>query len=171
MFTQIVAFAFMLVTALSSGGYSAANDWVIREDGVGPVKVGMTVSQLNKILHEKFSFPEQKEDQPCFYVNPAKHPHISFMIEDGRLARVDVDAPGTPTAEGVQVGDSELRAKRVYGPRLKIEPHAYTGPVGHYLTIRSKDGRYGIRFETDGKKIDNLYAGRMQAVEYIEGCL
>jgi hypothetical protein len=152
-------------------GSSLANDtWVVREDGVGPVKIGMTLSQLNTVLHSKFSMPAAKDNQGCFYVNPSKHPRIAFMIEDGRLVRIDVEIAGVATSEGIQVGDSESRALRVYGFRLKVEPHAYTGPEGHYLTARSKDGRFGRRFETDQGKITMFYAGRYKAIQYIEGC-
>ncbi|MBZ5550851.1 MAG: hypothetical protein LAO22_23325 [Acidobacteriia bacterium] len=130
----------------------------------------MSLSQLNTVLGEKFSMPADKEDRGCFYVSSSKHPRISFMIEDGRFVRIDVESAGVATSEGIQVGDSESRALKVYGPRLKIEAHAYTGPEGHYLTARSKDGRFGVRFETDQEKITMFYAGRYDAIQYIEGC-
>jgi hypothetical protein len=142
-----------LTLALASIATLAADDvWVIREDGVGPAKIGMTISQLNTVLGEKFAMPREKDDQACFDVQPTKHSHISFMIEDGRLSRVDVDAPGISTTEGIQVGDSEAKAQRVYGSRLKVEPH-HSIDEGHYLTVRSRDGRYGTRFETEKGKI------------------
>jgi hypothetical protein len=144
--------------------------WVIREDGAGPAKVGITLSQLNSVLGERFSMPKDKDDQGCFYVKPAKHRHIAFMIEDGRFVRVDVDAPGISTTEGIQVGDFEAKALRVLGHRLKVEPHQFIED-GHYLTIRSHDGRYGIRFETEKGKIQSFYAGRFEAVQAVEGCL
>ena len=64
--------------------------WVIRQDGVGPAKIGMTLPQLNAVLGETFAKPSEKGSEgeggdACFYVNPAKHPHVSFMIEHGRL--------------------------------------------------------------------------------------
>src|SRR5579859_4413644 len=40
----------------------ADNVWVVRPDGVGPVKVGMSLSQLNAALHETFSMPDDKDD-------------------------------------------------------------------------------------------------------------
>jgi hypothetical protein len=151
-------------------GSSLANDtWVVREDGVGPVKIGMTLSQLNTALHEKFSMPAAQDDQGCFYVSPGKHPHIAFMIEEGRLVRIDVESAGVATPEGIQVGDSESHARQVYGSRLKVEPQKYID-TGHYLTVRSEDGRYGIRFETDQGKITMFYAGRYDAIQYVEGC-
>jgi hypothetical protein len=163
----------ILLTALALFSMSivqGSDDWVVREDGVGPVKVGMTLSELNTVLHENYSMPKSKGDRGCFYVRSADHPHAAFMIEDGRLARVDVDGPGISTVEGIQVGDSEEHARQVYGSRLKVEAHAYILD-GHYLTIRSPDGRYGIRFETEKGRIQRFYAGRYGAVQYTEGCL
>lgn len=151
--------------------YAAFDSWIIRFDGTGPIKIGMSLSQLSAVLHERFLMPEEKDEQACFYVNPAKHPGISIMIEDGHVTRIDVERRGIATAEGIRVGDSEARAVQVYGQKLKVEPHAYTGPLGHYLTVRSSDGRYGIRFETDGNKVVSFYAGQQQAISYIEGCL
>jgi hypothetical protein len=148
------------------GACFAADIWVVRQDGVGPAKVGMNLPQLNMALHEKFAMPESKEDQGCFYVTASKNPQVSFMIQSGLLVRVDVDRSGLATTEGVQVGDSEEHVKQVYGSRLKVEPHHYTD--GHYLTLRS--GKYGIRFETDQGKVSTFYAGTFEAIQYIEGC-
>jgi len=160
-----------LTLALVSMAVVAADDaWVVRQDGVGPAKVGMTLSQLNTALGEKFAIPIEKDGQACFEVQSTKHPHVSFMIEDGHLSRVDVDAPGITTTEGLQVGDSEAKALRVYGPRLKVEPHHYIDD-GHYLTVRSTDGRYGIRFETEKAKITSFYSGRFASVQLVEGCV
>ncbi|HEY2390175.1 MAG TPA: hypothetical protein VGK22_03300 [Candidatus Angelobacter sp.] len=153
-----------------SFGSSASSAWVVRFNSTGPVKIGMSLSQLNAALHEKFSMPEDKDEQACFYAEPAKHPGVAIMIEKGYVTRVDVFRPDISSAEGIRIGDSEARAKQVYGNKLKIEPHAYTGPEGHYLTARSSDGLYGIRFETDGKKILSFYAGKKAAISYIEGC-
>ena len=150
---------------------TASDLWIVRFDGTGPIKVGMSLSELNTALHESFSMPQDNEEQGCFYVSPAKHPGISFMLEDGHVARVDVQRRGISTSKGIKIGDSEVRAVQVYGNRLKVEPHAYTAPEGHYLTVLSPDRRYGIRFETDKGKIVNFYAGRREAIAYIEGCL
>jgi hypothetical protein len=160
-----------LTLALASIVAFASDDaWVVRQDGVGPAKVGMTLSQLNTALGEKFAMPIEKDGQACFEVQSTKYSHISFMIEDGHLSRVNVDAPGITTTEGLQVGDSEAKALRAYGPRLKVEPHHYIDD-GHYLTVRSTNGRYGTRFETEKGKITSFYSGQFASVQLVEGCL
>jgi hypothetical protein len=157
---------FGVLVILTAAVCFASDGWIVRDDGVGPVKIGMSLPQLNTALHEKFAMPENKEDQGCFYVNPTKHPQVSFMIENSRLVRVDVDKSGVATDKGVQVGDSEERVRQVYGPRLEIGQHHYTD--GHYLTVRS--GGRGIRFETDQGKVSTFYAGTFEAIQYVEGC-
>lgn len=128
----------------------AAERWVIREDGVGPVRIGMSLSQLKVVLHEKLS-EDEFGSEVCFYVRARGHDHLAFMIEDGRISRIDIEAPGIETSTGVQVGDSETRLRQVYGARLRITEHKYID-TGHYFTVRSQDGRYGVRFETDTRK-------------------
>jgi hypothetical protein len=85
------------------------------------------------------------------------------------VARIDVDAPGVFTFAGLQVGDSEAHARKVYGPKLKVSAHQYVD-TGHYLTVKSDDPRYGVRFETDNGKITMYYAGNYDAIQYVEGC-
>jgi len=108
----------ILVLAVAAQVPSA---WVLRTDGIGPVKIGMSLPELNAILQEHFSMPIDKGDQGCFYVTPRSHSQVSFMIEDGRLVRADVNKAGVSTVRGVHVGDTEAHVKSVYGPKLKIE--------------------------------------------------
>jgi len=67
----------------------AGNVPVVREDGAGPVKIGMSLPQLNRVLHESMLQPDE-EGLDCFSVTPTHYPHIAFMILDFRLARSDV---------------------------------------------------------------------------------
>jgi hypothetical protein len=157
-----------VLAIVSSAATLAVDTWALREDGIGPIKIGMTLPQLNVALHEKFKLPKAREDQGCFYAKPARH-HMSLMIENKHLVRIDIDKPGVPTEKGIQVGDSERHAPEIYGPETKVEEHKYN-PDGHYLTVRSKDRRYGIRFETDKGKIEEFYAGTFEAIQYVEGC-
>ena len=147
---------------------TATKTWVVSETGVGPFKIGMKLHELNAVLHEKLARDPQ-DDEACYYVTPSPHGHIAFMMIDGRVARVDVDTPGIATSSGIQVGDSEAHARQVYGSQMKVTPHKYVD-TGHYVTVRSVDGHYGIRFETDNGKITSFYAGTYEAIQYVEGC-
>jgi hypothetical protein len=148
---------------------SASDTWVVRFDGAGLVKIGMSVSELNATLNENYSMPAAKDQQGCFYLEVGKQPQVALMMIGGRLARIDVRGPGVSTSKGIQVGDSEAHAQTLYGDRLKVEPHKYIDG-GHYLTVRSNDETFGVRFETDQGKITVFYAGRYDAIQLVEGC-
>jgi hypothetical protein len=158
----------LLVTLLLVTTSFAGDAWVIREDGVGPVKVGMTLAQLSAALHQELA-ADERDEHGCFYINARWHDNVSFMIIDGHVARVEVAGPGVKTSTGIQVGDSEAQVRNVYGPKVKVIAHQYID-TGHYLTVRSADGRYGVRFETDKGKVTLFYAGKYDAIQYVEGC-
>ena len=109
----------------------------------------MSLPQLNAMLDEKLPLPPAKDDQACFYVTTKKQSKLSFMMLQGRLARIDVRDPGVTTTTGIQVGDSDKHALQVYGSRLKVGPHKYNGH-GQYLTAKSSDG-HPLR---DGRRKD-----------------
>ena len=154
---------------VAAGATAADEAWVVRPDGVGSVRIGMTLAQLNKALDENLQAPAAKSQADCFYVSTSKPVKLLFMMLEGRVARIDVREPGIKTASGIQVGDSEAHARKVYGARLKVEPQKYV-EHGHYLTAKTSDGRRGIRFEAVGGKITSYYAGRDQAIQLVEGC-
>ncbi|HJY89212.1 MAG TPA: hypothetical protein VJ255_03000 [Candidatus Acidoferrum sp.] len=116
------------------------------------MRIGMSLPRLNAMLDEKLPLPPAKDGQACFYVTTKKQPRLSFMMLQGRLARIDVRDPGVTTTTGIQVGDSDKRALQVYGSRLKVGPHKYIDH-GQYLTAKSSAGHCGIRFETEDGKI------------------
>jgi hypothetical protein len=127
---------------------------IVREDGIGPAKIGMSFAPLSSSLHQKPS-EEDSGSESRFYVHGRGHDHIDFMIIDARRVRIDLDAPGILTTSGLQVGDSEARARKVCGPKMKVVGHKYVDR-GRYLTGHSHDRRYGVRFETDKGKITML---------------
>src|ERR1700685_4220537 len=141
---SLMRFLFLPVLLVATS--SAGDAWVMRDDGAGPAKIGMTLAQLSAALHQKLT-EEDSGSENCFYVRERSHNHISFMFEDGKLARIDVNAPGIATSAGIQVGDSEAVARTAYEPKIKVTDPQYTDS-GHYLPVRSSDGHYGIRFET-----------------------
>ena len=151
---------------------AAAPPSVVRFDGIGPVRVGMSLSQLNRALHTAYTLPSDPEERSCFWVDVPDESGVVAMILEGHVARVDVVKTDTvtSTSEGIHNGDSEAQAIRVYGTRLKIRPHAYDPENGHYLTLLSPDRKYGIRFEAFDGKISRYYAGSVKAISYIEGC-
>ena len=93
------------------------------------------------------------------------------MMIDGRVASIEIDSCQLKTRSGAKIGDVESVVKKLY-PGIEINKHAYDDN-GHYLTFIPKDAvdsEYRLLFESDGKKVTTMRAGRMPEIEWVEGC-
>jgi hypothetical protein len=127
----------------------------------------MTVKQASKALGLQMFSTDGDPPSGCRYFRARRGlSNISFMVLEGEIARVDTTSRAYRTAGGARVGDTEARIKRLYGGRVKVEPHKYTD--GHYLIVG--DGKRAIIFDTDGKKVLLIRAGRYPEVDWVEGC-
>jgi hypothetical protein len=91
------------------------------------------------------------------------------MIDEGRIARIEIDSTNVATAAGARVGDSEARIEQLYPKRVTVTPHKYV--EGHYLTVNAADdSSFAIVFETERWKVTRYRAGRKPAVGFVEGC-
>lgn len=158
---------------------TAARDtaWTLRHDGIGPIRVGMTVEEARAALGGEFTAPGPDvgvSDSPeaCRYARSGRFPTgVWVMLEGVRVVRVEVDSGTTATAEGARIGDSEARINEIYPGRVTVWPHKYTD--GHYLYVRpaeASDTTRLIIFETDGRQVLRFRGGQKPQVEYVEGC-
>jgi hypothetical protein len=147
--------------------------WRVGLRSFGPVRFGMTLAQASAALHEPLQLEDAEGD--CGYTYPASlPPGTSFMVVEGRIARVDVDSGATETLSGARIGSTETEIRRLYPGRIRVRAHPYTGPEGHYLVFtprESIDAGFGLIFETDGRRVTSYRAGLHGPVQYIEGCL
>jgi hypothetical protein len=65
----------LAVLAVALGTASGNDTWIVREDGAGPVRIAMSLPQLNAMLDEKLPLPPAKDDQVCFYATTKKQPN------------------------------------------------------------------------------------------------
>lgn len=164
--TVLLAASFLI----SAAAFAAADGWRITTAGYGPVKIGMRVADAQRALGAKLVAEGPVDNAECHYLRP--EPAIEglwFMISDGRVVRIEVNAPGITTRSGVGVGDSEARVKEVL-PSAEVTPHKYVAPDGNYLTVWTRDRTAAVRFETLQGKVTSFYAGQVPQVEYVEGC-
>ena len=165
----ILTIALLLNASQSANAQSnrAAPEPVITFNSFGSLKVGMTVSKASKALG--VPLVKEGDDGDCFYVYPKSgFKDIAFMVSNGSIARIDVSKRSYSTERGARVGDTETRIKRLYKGMYKVTKHFYTD--GHYIEIDSKGRRYSIIFETDGKRVTYIRAGRSPEIGYVEGC-
>lgn len=149
----------------------AAGDWALRMDGIGPLQVGMGFDEANVVLGKRLEHtPLTMRDSPdCDEIELPGHKGVYLMFVDDVLVRVDMWEAGDRTDAGVEVGGPVQQVFDAYA-HVAAQRHAYDESE-RYLTVPSPDGKLAIRFETLHGKVGGMYAGRYQAIQYIEGCL
>jgi hypothetical protein len=149
---------------------SPAQDMTVTEYGIGNIHAGMTIEEAAQANGGGIA-PPRGGSSGCGYATLYKAPPgLAMMVENGKIARIEVRSGRTPTSFGARVGDSEARIKSLYAGRVVSTPHKYL-PGGHYLTVTPTDGSANrIVFETDGKAVTEFRSGALPAVEYVERC-
>ena len=145
--------------------------WTVRYDGIGPVRIGATVAELEATLGAQLARRDSLDPRCDYLRNPALVPGVWFMMVEGRIARIDIDSAGPATAEGVRIGDDAAKVTTLYAPRVVASPHKYTD--GQYLTVTPAapaDSGFRLIFETNGGKITHVRAGRLPEVGWVESC-
>jgi hypothetical protein len=144
----------------------------LRMDGIGSIRVGMTVDQAEQAAEIKLRV-DKEFTEACRYAFPVQGPrNLAFMSSYGKIVRVDVSPDSRiKTVSGIGVGDTEADVLRVYGDRIKREPHPYLHETGSYLVYRPAGERTLLLiFETDGKKVISFRSGVAEFVRATEGC-
>ena len=156
---------------------SAAADWTVYLRRAGPVRIGMSLAQVQRVLRDPSARLEGNTPEvplnKCAYLDSKSIPDgLGFMFAGGRVVRIDVFKAGIKTASGAEVGDTEARIKQLYSGHISIEPHHYDRE-GHYLNFSPVTGverKYGAVFETDGVKVTSSRTGTLAATALVEGC-
>tara|TARA_R110000850_G_scaffold265766_3_gene395743 strand:+ start:40071 stop:40670 length:600 start_codon:yes stop_codon:yes gene_type:complete len=166
--------------------------------GLGSIEIGTSEAVLQK---RGFSDPYRsahsqadEEYAACHYLsNETEYPGVHFMINEGRLVRIDIGENDAgimlKSLSGASIGMTETEIVSLYGDWIKIDRHPYLDAAGSYLILDSSDGRYKMIFETatsDGsgeqlsskpsggpnanKRVTDFRAGLAGPANYIEGC-
>ena len=148
-----------------------AEPWTIRVDGVGPIRYGMALADARAALRDSLIVTPPAGE--CGFTVPRGAPAgVRFMVEQGKIVRVDVDSSGVRTAAGAEVGMSEADARGRYPVGLRVQPHKYD-TKGRYQVLQvtqPADSARRLIFETDGQRVVRYRAGITPAVQYVEGC-
>ena len=171
-FAAVTLAVFSLTVSTVVAKVKLTNQSKLFINGIGAVRVGMTVPQAAKAADTQLV--GDPPNNSCYYVKPQNEPkNLSFMVTGGRISRVDVrQNTQITTLKGAKIGDTEAQIKSLYPGQIQVTPHKYV-PDGHYLTLIPKDRtarNYRVVFETGGKLVTEVRAGKLPEVEYVEGC-
>ncbi|HYW31858.1 MAG TPA: hypothetical protein VE869_10160 [Gemmatimonas sp.] len=156
--------------AATATATAAPAAWHMRPDGVEGVRIGMTTAEARTALGLPAAPPLAVGT--CEFIPTETLPkRLYLMAVSDTLVRIDVRDSTVVTVEGARVGSSEAQIRSIYGSAVRVEPHKYTGPVGHYMKIAAPgSSTLMIVFETDGARVTTYRVGRKPVVEWVEGC-
>ena len=138
--------------------------------GIGNLRVGMPVAALRRLGATGENYPDPEID--CSYWRTPRWPGLLMMVSGGRVVRIETEDRRYRTASGARIGMTEAEIRRLYGAAMRVEPHHYTGPDGHYLIYQARSEPYALLFETDPGtgRATQLRVGTWEAVQLVEGC-
>jgi hypothetical protein len=164
---RMKAIAALLAFALA-GAAPAPEVMTLR--GLGPLRVGLGTAELSRRFRARAGEPYPDPEVDCAYWTSPLYPGVQLMVSGGRLVRLETEDPRYRTPTGARVGMTESTLRRLYGARMRVEPHPYMGPEGKYLIVRARSEPLGLIIETWDGRARSLRVGYWRSVQLIEGC-
>lgn len=158
----------MIVGWIAALLLTAPWDQPLTFQGIGTLRIGTPVAALRRMGATGENYPDPEID--CSYWRTPRWPGLLMMVSGGRVVRIETEDRRYRTASGARIGMTEAAIRRLYGPAMRVQPHPYTGPQGHYLVYRARGAPYGLIIETDGARATQVRVGTWEAVQLIEGC-
>jgi hypothetical protein len=155
-------------TTLDLGDPTLTDDVEVSTVGIGDVRFGMTVEEAQEAAGTEL----ERQDggtETCWVVVPREAPEgVSFVVQDGKVERVDIAAAGVETPSGAGVGMSQSELEALFPDRLQG-----VDVLGgrQYTFVPNDPGEADLRiiFLTDGNQVVSYKAGRTPLVE-APGC-
>ncbi len=184
-FSKLVILFIGAVVVVSVWATSASGQSKLTEqsklaiNGIGPIRVGMTVDEASRAAGVKLVFVASGPDGiSCSQFKPeGELKDIAFMVTKGRIARVEIRDKRITTIRGARIGDTLDRIISLYPGQIQVIKAPLTSrPEGNskHLTFVPKDAvdkNYRIIFETTFDRVREFRSGKLPEVEFLEGCL
>ena len=160
--------------APSTGTAELTSDDVVTLRALGPVTLGMTVEEAvaasGLTLSQDFG---RASTDNCYYVTAgAGLPGVAFMVVDGAVVRVEINAPSViATRSGVRIGTSEASVREVYPNNIQQANDAVSeGQALAFVPNDEADADYRIYFAIDGGEVSSYRLGIRPPVDNLLGC-
>ena len=141
---------------------------VIGFDGVGPIKLGMTIAEARKAARTGI-VGGSEVTKGCRHdtVLPRRFGLTTLRFE-GKIRVLYVRRTAMPTAKGIRVNDSLARLQSKYGSKL-VERPSDVSPETRIFELHGK-GTREIQFSVKADRIVQIATGRRPEVDFSEGC-
>lgn len=148
-------------------------------NGFGPLRIGMTRAEVEAALGAD-SNPEAvggPDPESCDMFRPARAPEgLLVMVEKGVLTSVWLSGNTTvETDRALNIGDTAVEVKRVYGGAVEVSPHKYQAPPAEYVTVwtsvdHTSAAARGLKYTIGQDGTVDSIAGGGPSIDYVEGC-
>ena len=157
-----------------TGTAELTSDDVVTLRALGPVTLGMTVEEAvaasGLTLSQDFG---RASTDNCYYVTAgAGLPGVAFMVVDGAVVRVEINAPSViATRSGVRIGTPEASVREVYPNNIQQANDAVSeGQALAFVANDEADADYRIYFAIDGGEVSSYRLGIRPPVDNLLGC-
>ena len=171
---EVAATTTATTAAASTGTAELTSDDVVTLRALGPVTLGMTVEEAvaasGLALSQDFG---RASTDNCYYVTAgAGLPGVAFMVVDGAVVRVEINAPSViATRSGVRIGTPESSVREVYPDNIQQANDAVSeGQALAFVPNDEADADYRIYFTIDGGEVSSYRLGIRPAVDNLLGC-
>ncbi|TAL04468.1 MAG: hypothetical protein EPO08_01265 [Rhodospirillaceae bacterium] len=163
----------------------AEADQILTFTGLGPVRIGMTVAQAEAALGTTLSSIYPDMPKTCWSGRRVDgiDGAISYLIEDGKIVRIDINdsawpkpervVPSVSTEQGIRIDSFTDDVKKAYGSRLiiKFHPQGDEGDENYlFMKVFSDDKKRGLLFEIWEGKIKSFHVGTTETFDAEEPC-
>lgn len=171
---EVAATTTATTAAPPTGTAELTSDDVVTLRALGPVTLGMTVEEAVAAsgLSLTQDFGRASTDN-CYYVTAgAGLPGVAFMVVDGAVVRVEINAPSViATRSGVRIGTPESSVREVYPDNIQQANDAVSeGQALAFVPNDEADADYRIYFAIDGGEVSSYRLGIRPAVDNLLGC-
>jgi hypothetical protein len=145
-------------------------------NGIGPIRVGMTVSEASRSAGVKLvkALDGSRPDNSCAFFDIQGGPQgISFMTTKDRIVSVYISNERITTISGAKIGDSVAKILKLYPPaQMQTELSGRSQKRFTFIPRDAADRNYRLIFETDTgtNRVKRFRSGQLPEVEYREGC-
>ena len=151
------------------------NPAVINFEGFGPAKFGANEEQVRMSWGRPLQAGTPAEGASCYQLAmdppPTDGRGITFMFEDGKFVRYDVDVPLHVAPGDLKVGDRMEDVVKAFDGGVETEAHKYVEGGFNMIVPPGGGGDARLIFEIDAKGIITAWRiGMPPQVHYVEGC-
>ena len=145
----------------------------VTTEGYCGVRFGMTVEEARKAFPVEFAGSEVRDGADLspnrcyelFAVPPVTG--VSFLVEGGKVGRIDVLTEAIRTAEGFGVGTQALAIRTHYGDGLYVETNALEPDI---TDLTATVGATKYVFEIQDGLVRSWRAGIAPTIDYVAHC-